>query len=307
LSTGNILTMTVVNETAEAVEHDGGILGPTAVAWAVTSHPGALIGGLRALILQSLHPHAMAGVAQHSDYKSRGLSRLRRTAYYVAAGVFGDTETAHRAGRTVQNMHKKVVGIDPVTGDPYSANDPVTQVWVHCVEWHSFLSAYRVFGTPLTPEEEDSYIAEGVPIAALIGTPSAMVPSSVPEMRDYFAEVRPRLCVSDASREAIDFVLNPPLTREYIAVQAPLRVYASAALALVPRDLRKLAGIDRPRAADAAAVAIARPWLRSLRLPLVRRYVSNVVGPQVRELHLEAERLFGDIGIDGVRERARAA
>src|SRR3954452_17893116 len=123
--------MSVVTATPDGTAHDGGILGPTAVAWAVTSHPGALIGGLRALILQSLHPHAMAGVAQHSDYRNRGLDRLRRTAYYVAAGVFGDSETARRAGRTVQNMHRKVVGIDPITRDPYSANDPGTQVWVH--------------------------------------------------------------------------------------------------------------------------------------------------------------------------------
>ena len=299
--------MSVVTEAPESVEHDGGILGPTAVAWAVASQPGALIGGLRALILQALHPHAMAGVAQHSDYKTRGLNRLQRTAYYVAAGVYGDTATAQRAGRTVQNMHKKVVGIDPITGDPYSANDPETQVWVHCVEWHSFLAAYRVFGPPLTAAEEDSYIAEGVPVAALVGTPPEMVPASVQEMRDYFAAVRPRLCVSEASRQAIDFVLNPPLTRDYLAVQAPLRVYANAALALVPRDLRKLAGIDRPRAVDNAALALARPWLASLRLPLVRKYAANVVGPKVGELHREAERLFGDISIDGVRERARAA
>jgi uncharacterized protein (DUF2236 family) len=299
--------MSVVTEPFESVEHDGGLLGPTAVSWAVASQPGALIGGLRALILQALHPHAMAGVAQHSDYRTRGLNRLQRTAYYVAAGVFGDTETAQKAGRMVQNMHKKVVGIDPITGDPYSANDPETQVWVHAVEWHSFLAAYRVFGPGLTAEEEDRYFAEGVKVAALVGTPPELVPASVQEMRDYFASVRPRLCVSDASRDAINFVLNPPLTREYIAIQAPLRVYANAAVALVPRDLRRLAGIDRPRAVDAAALTIARPWLSALRVPLVRKYAANVVGPKVGELHMEAARLFGPIDIDGVRERARAA
>jgi uncharacterized protein (DUF2236 family) len=283
--------------------HDGGILGPDAVAWPVTSHPGALIGGLRALILQSLHPLAMAGVAQHSDYATRGLDRLQRTAYYVAAGVFGDTETAHRAGRMVQNMHRKVRGTDPVTGRPYSADDPDTQLWVHCVEWHSFLAAYRAFGPPLTDEEEDRYIAEGAPVAALVGAPEERVPKSVHEMREYFASVRPMLCVSSAAREAIDFVLGPPMTREYLAVQAPLRVYANAALALVPRDLRRLAGVDRTRAVDTAAIAAARPWLSAIRLPPVRQYASSVVGHKVRDLHLAAEAAFGPLDRDGMRER----
>jgi uncharacterized protein (DUF2236 family) len=294
--------MAVVNN----AEHDGGVLGPGAVAWPVTSHPGALVGGLRALIIQSLHPLAMAGVAQHSDYVSRGMQRLQRTAYYVAAGVFGDTETAHQAGRVVRNMHRKVRGTDPVTGRPYSADDPDTQLWVHCVEWHSFLAAYRAFGPSLTAEEEDGYVAEGAEIAALVGTPRERVPKSVGELREYFASVRPMLCVSAPAREAIDFVLGPPMTREYLMVQAPLRVYASAALALVPRDLRRLAGIDRPGAADAAALAAARPWLSTMRLPLVRQYVASVVGSKVRDLHLAAEAEFGPLDRDGMRERRAA-
>ena len=287
--------------------HDGGVLGPDAVAWPVASHPGALIGGLRALIVQSLHPLAMAGVAQHSDYATRGLDRLQRTAYYVAAGVFGDTEEAHRAGRMVRNMHRKVRGTDPVTGKPYSADDPDTQLWVHSVEWHSFLAAYRAFGPPLTAEEEDRYLAEGAKIAALVGAPEDRVPASVAEMRDYFASVRPELCVSTEARRAIDFVLGPPLTREYLAVQAPLRVYANAAVALVPSDLRRLAGIERPRAADAAALAAARPWINALRLPLVREYASSVVGRKVRELHLAAEAAFGPLDRDGMRARRAEA
>jgi uncharacterized protein (DUF2236 family) len=285
-------------------DHDGGILGPQAVAWPVVSHPGALIGGLRALIIQSLHPLAMAGVAQHSDYRSRALDRLRRTAWYVAAGVFGDTETARRAGERVRRMHAKVRGTDPVTGKPYSADDPETQVWVHSVEWHSFLAAHRVFGPALTPDEEDRYIAEGVAIAGLVGTPAELVPASVAEMRAYFASVRPQLRMSEPAREAIEFVLHPPLTRELIPVQAPLRVYANAALALVPRDLRALAGIDRPAARDAAALALARPWVAAARFPGARDLASAVVGHGVRELHLAAEARFGSLGVEGMRARS---
>src|SRR4051812_13440183 len=258
--------------------HDGGVLGPGAVSWTVVGHPAALIGGLRALVIQSLHPLAMAGVAQHSDYRNRALERLRRTAAYVAAGVFGDTETARAAGARVRRMHQRVRGVDPVTGRPYSADDPETQVWVHSVEWHSFLAAHRAFGPELGAEREDRYFAEGVRIAALVGTPEDLVPRSVEAMRAYFASVRPGLCVSEPAREAIDFVLRPPLTRELLPVQAPLRVFAGAAVALVPGDLRRLAGIDRPRAVDVAALAAARPWLTAMRLPGGRDLASAVVG-----------------------------
>lgn len=85
-----------------AAGHDGGVLGHDAVARRVISHPAALIGGLRALMIQSLHPLAMAGVAQHSDYRNRSLERLQRTSYYVAATVFGDTETAESAATRVR-------------------------------------------------------------------------------------------------------------------------------------------------------------------------------------------------------------
>jgi uncharacterized protein (DUF2236 family) len=289
-----------------AVVTDAGVLGPTAVAWPVVSHPGALIGGLRALIVQSLHPLAMAGVDQHSDYRSRALQRLQRTALYVAAGVFGDTATAEAAGERVKRMHRKVRGTDPVTGRSYSADDPDTQVWVHSVEWHSFLAAHRVFGPPLMPDEEDRYIAEGVPIAALVGTPRELVPASVAEMRDYFASVRPELRMSPAARQAIDFVVRPPLTRELLPYQAPLRVYSNAALALVPRDLRRLAGIDRPRAVDAAAIAAARPWVAALKLPALRDIGARVVGTEVRRLHVAAEERFGPLTVEGMRRRSAA-
>src|SRR5215470_3908966 len=137
---------------------DVGLLGPNSVAWRIVGHPMSLIGGMRALMIQAMHPLAMAGVAQHSDYERRAMDRLRRTAYYVTATTFGDTPTAHAAVERVKRLHRRIRGIDPVTGKPYSAEDHDLQIWVHCTEWHSFLAAYRVFGPPLTPEQEDQYL-----------------------------------------------------------------------------------------------------------------------------------------------------
>jgi uncharacterized protein (DUF2236 family) len=263
---------------------DDGLLGPDAVAWRVIGHPGALIGGLRSLIIQSLHPLAIAGVAQHSDYQRRPLDRLHRTTYYVAATAFGDTDTALAAAERVRRRHSTVRGIDPVTGQRYSADDPDTQVWVHATEWHSFLAAHRVFGGRLSVEEEDRYIAEGAIVGSLLGTPQERIPASLAEMRAYFERVRPQLCVSESACTAIAFVVNPPATRETLPYYVALRVYANAAVALVPRDLRTLAGIDRPRALDLAAIAAARPLVTAAGLPGLRDLAGRVVGRETRDL-----------------------
>jgi len=105
------------------------------------------------------------------------------------------------------------------------------------------------------------------------------VPSSLAEVREYFATVRPELRMSDAARDAIHFVLRPPLgSRELVPYQLPLRALSSGALALVPRDLRRLAGIDRSPALDAAAVATTRPLIAALGLPGLREVYATVVG-----------------------------
>jgi uncharacterized protein (DUF2236 family) len=185
-------------------------------------------------------------------------------------------------------MHKRVRGTDPVTGEPYSADDPETQLWVHCVEWHSFLAVYRAYVGRLTADEEDRYHAEGARVAPLVGVPESMVPRSTAEQREYFASVRPRLRMSDSAREAIAFVLNPPLTRELIPYQIPVRLVARAAVATIPRDLRRLARIDQPRALDAATVAAVRPAAALLTLPLVREAPSLVLGRDTRAVALAA-------------------
>ncbi|MEA2350783.1 MAG: hypothetical protein QOG86_1724 [Thermoleophilaceae bacterium] len=273
-------------------DHDG-YLGPDSVAWKVVGHPVSLVGGLRALIVQSLHPLAMAGVAQHSDYRNRSLDRLRRTAYYVTATTFGDRATADAAARRVRSIHRKVRGIDPVTGRAYSADDPETQLWVHCVEWHSFLAAYRAYGGRLTADEQDRYHEEGARVAPLVGLPEAMVPRSVAEQREYFESVRSQLVLSRDARDAIRFVLSPPLTRDLLPFQIPVRLLARAALAIVPRDLRRLAQVDQPRALDAVTLAAVRPAAALLTLPLLRDAPSLVLGRGTRAVALAAREDLG--------------
>lgn len=272
---------------------DHGLLGPRSVSWRVLGHPMSLVGGMRALMIQALHPLAMAGVAQHSDYQRRGLERLRRTAYYVTATAFGDTATAHAAAQRVRRVHRRIRGIDPVTGKSYSAADPDIQIWVHCTEWHSLLSAYRMFADrTLTSAEVDQYLAEGAIIGSLLDTPREQIPASLAEYREYFARVRPQLCVSEHARRAIEFVLRPPVQRETLHLQAPMRMFAAAALALIPRHLRVMAGVDRQRWQDAVALAAVRPLGTALTLPGVRDLPRVIFGGDTHAIGQRARRLY---------------
>jgi uncharacterized protein (DUF2236 family) len=258
--------------------HDWGYFGPDSISWRVHSNPVLLVGGLRALIIQSLNPLAMAGIDQHSDYLARPLSRLRRTAEYVAAVIYGDTASAHRAAEMVQRLHSRVHGTDPVTGSPYSAADTETKLWVHCVEVHSFLAAYRAYGARMDHAAQDAYLAEQVSAAKLMGIPADLVPSSRAAYRDFFEFMRPRLCVSEASQDAIRLVVDPPRTRELLPHQVSLRMMASAAVAITPRYMRRMAGIERSRAVYAGTTAGTRIAGVVMRARIFDRMGGSLVG-----------------------------
>ncbi|MBM3667754.1 MAG: DUF2236 domain-containing protein [Actinobacteria bacterium] len=264
--------------------HDWGLFGPGSVSWRVHSNPVLLVGGLRALLIQSLNPLAMAGIDQHSDYLERPLSRLQRTASYVATIVFGDTATAERTGEMVTRLHSRVAGIDPITASAYSAQDLETMLWVHCVEIHSFLAAYRAYGGRMSDDEQDAYLREQVAAAELLGIPGEVVPASRRDYGVYFEVMRDRLCVSEASRNAIELVVAPPLTRELLPHQPALRTMAAAAVAITPRYIRRLTGTDRSRLTCAAAGAATRVAGVVFRIPPLDRSGGRLVGARTVSL-----------------------
>ena len=269
---------------------DHGLYGPGSVTWRVHSSPAvALVGGLRSLIVQSLHPLAMAGVAQHSDYREKPLKRLQRTAEYVAVVTFGDTEQAHEIAARVRRVHSRVKGVDPVTGKRYSAEDPEIALYIHSTEVHSFLAAHRVYASdPLTAGEEDLYFEENVAAAELMGIPAAMVPGSAQAMHDYFASVGPQLCLSEAARDAIDFVVEPPRTPELLPYLLPLRVLSRAAVAIVPRELRHMAGLGTSAPGNAASWLAVRAAAAALELPLARDLPGMVLGKRTTQVARDA-------------------
>ncbi|HWC36974.1 MAG TPA: oxygenase MpaB family protein [Acidimicrobiales bacterium] len=219
---------------------DLGLFGPDSVTWRIHADPSMLIGGIRALLVQALHPLAMAGVAQHSDYQDDPWGRLQRTVDYVVTTTFGDTPTALAAGARVRAVHTRVRGVDAVTGRPYRADDPELLLWVHAVEVHSFLAAYRGYGGLLGDADADRYLAEMVRAAELVGLDPHQVPTTTGDLRSYLRGVS-ALALTPAARDAMRQVLSPPMP-------LPLRPFwtvpTTAAVALLPRRARELYGLS---------------------------------------------------------------
>jgi uncharacterized protein (DUF2236 family) len=201
-----------------------------AVIRVVHADASMFVGGLRALLLQSLHPLAMAGVAQHSDYRHDPWGRLQRTAEFLATTTYGPATAAERAIARVRNVHDRVIGVAP-DGRSYSANDPHLLRWVHVCEVDSFLAAYRRYGgRPLDAQQADQYVAEAAVVARALGVNEP--PCTVAQLRAELSDFRPELHGTRQARQAARFLLlEPPLP---LAARAPYTVLAAAAVSLLP-------------------------------------------------------------------------
>ena len=188
------------------------------------------VGGLRALLFQSLHPLAMAGVAQHSDYRRDPWGRLQRTADFLAATTFGPACEAQRAVDVVHRVHQRVVGTTS-DGQPYSANDPHLLLWVHIAELDSFLSVHDRYGQqPLVGADRDRYVADAAVVARALGVDAP--PETEQALRDHLADFRPELRGSPEARDAARYLLlQPPLP---LAARPAYGLIAAAAVASMP-------------------------------------------------------------------------
>lgn len=192
------------------------------------------IGGLTALLLQSLHPLAMAGVDQHSGFRGDPWGRLARTSRFLAVTTYGTRDEAMEQIALVQRVHRHVQGTAD-DGRPYSASDPHLLSWVHLAEVSSFLSAHRRYGAErLTNAEADDYVAQSAEVALALG--ALDVPRSVVAVRAQLHDFRPELAGTPAARSAARYlVLNPPLPLALRPAYAPI---AGAAVGLLPRWAR---------------------------------------------------------------------
>ena len=220
-------------------DRDAGLFGPDSVTWRVHSNLSMLVGGIRALIVQTLDPLAMAGVADHSLYRSDPLGRLRRTAAFIATTTFGTTAEAEAAVARVRAIHDAVRGIAP-DGRPYAASDPDLLAWVHHVEVQSFLVAYQRVGPGLAPADADRYVAEMARLGVLLGVVDPVTDAAT---LDRWVRERPDQRASADARRAVRFLIAPPLP---MSARAPYAVLFAAAVSLVPLRQRLALGLVLP-------------------------------------------------------------
>jgi len=188
---------------------DQGLFGPTSLVWRVHRDRSFPLAGMRSLMVQALHPLAMAGVAEHSTWQQDPFGRLAATGGYVLTVTYGDTPAAMRAADRVRHVHTFVRGTDPATGLPYHADDPGLLLWVHAGMVESIVDIVTRYGRPLEPDDADRYVAEMVTFAEIVGVPREMVPASVAALHEYIGSV-PLRQATPAAREAIAIVLDPP-------------------------------------------------------------------------------------------------
>jgi uncharacterized protein (DUF2236 family) len=246
---------------------DAGLFGPRSVTWRIHADPSMIVGGLCALMVQSLHPLAMAGVVDHSDYREAPLRRLSRTASFIGATTFGSTPVAESVIHTVRGVHRRVNGLAP-DGRRYSADDPDLLRWVHVAEVASFLRAYRRYGLGFVSlADADRYYDEVAVVAEKLG--ATEVPRSRADVADYFRAVRPELRATAGALEALAFIRTAPAGSDPLA-GAAYEVIVRAAIGVLPAWARRMLGIERPWPLDLAEQALVRPagWtlLRAIRL-----------------------------------------
>jgi uncharacterized protein (DUF2236 family) len=193
------------------------------------------VGGLRALLLQSLHPLAMAGVAAHSGFKGDPWGRLARTSHFVAVTTFGTAADAERAVARVRAVHETVRGVAP-DGRPYAASDPHLLRWVHVAEIDSFLAAHQRYGAHrLDQAGRDGYVSDTARVAEALGVEDP--PRTEAELRAALEDYRSELHATPAAREAARFLLlQPPLP---LVARVPYGAIAATAVSLLPLWARR--------------------------------------------------------------------
>lgn len=274
---------------AASAPGDPGLHGPHSATWRVIADPAAIVGGVRGLLVQLLHPHAMAGVADHSRFDSDPLGRLKRTSAYVVTSTFGSTAEALAAAATVRGVHRRVRGTAP-DGTAYRADDPHLLAWVSIALTSSFLACDRAYAsTPVARPMADEFVRQQATVAALLdprvdleaitGDPTAQaelrrgqlplpmiaegrLPLDVPELDAALAQVRPELAVGEQGRQGLRFLLWPSVDAATRAGYMPLLLGALVTLTPEERHLLPIPGPSLPagpvRAQTRALLSLVR-------------------------------------------------
>ena len=242
---------------------DAGFFGPDSAPWVVHGGIATLVAGIRALLMQTLHPGAMAGVHDWSRYREDPLGRLSGTIQWLVTVTFADTARARLESTRVGRYHDRVVGtyVDARGAEvPYTAGDQELLSWVHVVFTDAFLSCHELWGGAIEGGA-DRYVEEWAIASELVGV--ATPPRSHAELRAQLASFDKDLKVDDRVSEAVRFIRNPPLRR---SMMPAYRVLFAGAVASLPPEYRRMLGLRRS-------------WLPAITATgLVLRTVQTILG-----------------------------
>ena len=277
--------MTVVSDD---IDTDTGLFGPYSVTWRVHLEPVLFVGGLRALILQALHPWVMLGTYQNSALfdPPKAFARFLRTAEFVGIRTYGTTAEVEKAARRVRGLHSKLRGRDPATGRAFRIDDPQYLLWVHCGEIDSYVDVAVRAGI-LDDADADRYVAEQARAAEVVG--AAEAPRSRAELATYFDEIRPRLRLTDEAITATTNLMTARLPAP-TAVKLAQPPAAALAFATMPRWARRMYGSPGLPTTDPSA---------TLALKALRAASSRLPGPPEPPRMERARRLMAEAGTAG--------
>lgn len=224
---------------------DDGLFGPRSAVWQVHGDfTTMMIGGVSSLLLQMLHPAALAGVWDHSNFRQDMHGRLRRTAGFIGTTTRGSSAAANAAIMRVRSIHEQVTGVLP-DGTPYAANDPALLTWVHVAEARSFLAAYLRYRDPAFPgARQDAYFEEMAMLARRLGATD--VPTTRRDVTAYLQGMRPALLCDERTHDVARTLLDQPATS---VTAVPLqRVVLQAGVELLPAWASSMHGMSMPLA-----------------------------------------------------------
>src|SRR5262245_54574883 len=248
-------------------DDDTGLFGPGSITWRLHAEPILWLAGFRALLLQMLHPRALAGVLQNSRFREDPWGRLLRTARFYGEVIYGPAERAYAAGERVRRIHARLSGTDPATGDRFRVDDPELLGWVYVTATESFCDTAQRAGLGLSPVEVDRYYGEQLTVADLVGLDPDTVPANRAEIDAYYVATRPGLVAGPNARATARYLALPwfPWGLGWTPVR-PLWVGVTAyAVSLLPAWARRMYGLPGLPTTDLSATLAARALRRTVR------------------------------------------
>jgi uncharacterized protein (DUF2236 family) len=257
-----------------------GLFGPGSVTWRVMGEPVLVVGGIRALLIQALHPPTMWGTAQNSELMDprAAWARMQRTVDFVRVRTYGTEDEVERVGRRVRKLHSKLTGLNHRTGEVFRVDEPENLLWVHMGEVDSYLDVARRAGVRLSDEDADRFVDEQRRAAAVVGLDPADVPASVAEMKAYYREMRKHIWACREAREGLIKMFNPSVPRKLLPLKLAAPGLGLLVVSTLPRWARRMYGLPGLPTSDLAATLTLKGLHRTTQIvPEQYRYQPDAL------------------------------